>query len=303
MHVQDVARTCLLMQIIDILSAQEQSFSEPLPELGHGEVRGIRFGRRGDTPAHGIKIPYQARVSLPSLRTGNLLEPVIAPKSSRIPESWDSAFGGDPRACENEHPIVSRALRHYSNSVAGTCAYVGWLFTYRQHWLCFRIDCGLRFVSIDHQLIADLSPAAEDRMRRQFDYAFCVSFGKNYPKRPYHLGNTYHSEVFVDHNHVEGKQHADRVDRICWDDPHSTIRLERSSTEQSDQAAHNRVGHGYPKGKKRSFRLVIDKDFARASKHTFLQGKGDLGSNEELFSSCDRPAAQGCKPPELLKSL
>jgi hypothetical protein len=42
-HVDDILRTCLLVQVVYILRAEEEAISQLLPQIREGEVRGVGF--------------------------------------------------------------------------------------------------------------------------------------------------------------------------------------------------------------------------------------------------------------------
>jgi hypothetical protein len=66
-HVDDVSRTCLLVQGVHVLDANEKAILERVFKFGEGEVRRIRLGCQSNLPAQGIELPHQAGIAVPSL--------------------------------------------------------------------------------------------------------------------------------------------------------------------------------------------------------------------------------------------
>src|SRR5215469_7839451 len=129
-------------------------------------------------------------------------------------------------------------------------------------------------------------------MRRQLEHAFGFPLRPGYPERTHQFPQAHHLEVFVDQYQIERKKHSDGVDRVCWDNPHSTVWLQRALAQQANQPPKNRVSYLNPEGKKRLLRLVVDKNVPLLLGHTRPSSKfWQLRLlNEALFSSSGIPA-------------
>src|SRR5437660_9332876 len=73
MHVDDDDRTRLLVQVVHVLSAQQEVTSEILLQLCKREVRRVRLGCRSNPPTHGVELPDEPGIASPSLGRSNLL--------------------------------------------------------------------------------------------------------------------------------------------------------------------------------------------------------------------------------------
>jgi hypothetical protein len=111
-HVGDISRTCLLVKVVHVLGADEKAILQRVFKFGESEVRRIRFGCRSHTPTHGIELPHQPGIAVPSLRRGDLLDPVVPPKSTYATESWDAAFRAYSCSGENEDSISGGNCEH-----------------------------------------------------------------------------------------------------------------------------------------------------------------------------------------------
>ena len=78
--------------------------------------------------------------------------------------------------------------------------------------ICSRHLLGL--VAIDDQLIAYLGTALENRVGRQFNYAFSPKIGPQDPERSEQLPNPYNLELPVNHDNIECEQHSEGMDRV-----------------------------------------------------------------------------------------
>src|SRR5207245_7380029 len=68
-----VDRTRLLVQVVHVLSAQQEVTSEILLQLCKREVRRVRLGCRSNPPTHGVELPDEPGIASPSLGRSNLL--------------------------------------------------------------------------------------------------------------------------------------------------------------------------------------------------------------------------------------
>jgi len=91
-HVNDVSRACLLVKVVHVLGAGEKALLQRVFKFRQGEVSWIRFGCRSNTPTHGIELPHQSRITVPSFGRSDLLDPVISPEATHTTESWNAAF-------------------------------------------------------------------------------------------------------------------------------------------------------------------------------------------------------------------
>jgi hypothetical protein len=75
-------------------------------------VRLIRLGCRSHPPSHGVELPHQQGIAVPSFGRGDLLDPVVPPESTHATESWDAAFRAHSCSRENEHSISGGNCEH-----------------------------------------------------------------------------------------------------------------------------------------------------------------------------------------------
>jgi len=114
MHVDDAARACLFLKIVDILGTDEETVLESRLEGGDGLMGGIGFGVRGNAAAHGVEVPDEMGIAAPGMGRGDFFETIVAPEPVRIAERGDAAFGGHTRAREKEEAVRGgqRQSRH-----------------------------------------------------------------------------------------------------------------------------------------------------------------------------------------------
>src|SRR5438552_18375716 len=111
-HVDDVDRTRLLVQVVHVLSAQQEVTSEILLQLCKREVRRVRLGSRSHPPPHGVELPHQLGIAVPSFRRSDLLNPVVPPKATHATEGGNAAFGANPCSGEDEHTVSRGNSQH-----------------------------------------------------------------------------------------------------------------------------------------------------------------------------------------------
>jgi hypothetical protein len=105
MHVDDVSRTCLLVKAVHVLSADEKALSQSKFKLCEGEVGWIRFGCRSNPPTHGVELPHQPGIAVPSVGRSDLLDPVISPEATHATKGWNAAFRAHSCPGENEDAV------------------------------------------------------------------------------------------------------------------------------------------------------------------------------------------------------
>jgi hypothetical protein len=59
--------TTFLEPAVHVLGADEQAILQGIFKFGESEVRRIRLGWRSYAPTHGIELPHQSRIAVPSL--------------------------------------------------------------------------------------------------------------------------------------------------------------------------------------------------------------------------------------------
>jgi hypothetical protein len=78
-HVDDIHRPCLLVQVVYILRAEEEAISELFPQIREREVSRVGFRYRSYSPPHRVELPHEPGITSPSLGRGDLFDPVVAP--------------------------------------------------------------------------------------------------------------------------------------------------------------------------------------------------------------------------------
>jgi hypothetical protein len=122
-----------------------------------GEVSRIRFGCRSHTPTHGVELPHQPGIAMPSLGRGDLLDPIIPPHSSHATECWDAAFRAYSCSGENEDAVGGGNGEHQLEFVE-----VREVQDFSRHvgnMICSPASCGVkRFNSSVHALHLSEAP-------------------------------------------------------------------------------------------------------------------------------------------------
>jgi hypothetical protein len=90
----------------------EEAILQRVFKFREGEVGGIRFSRRRHAPTHGIEIPHQPGIAVPSLGRSDLLDPVVLPETTYATESRDAAFRAYSRLGKNEVRSVGENGEH-----------------------------------------------------------------------------------------------------------------------------------------------------------------------------------------------
>jgi hypothetical protein len=111
-HVDNVFCSCLFVKVIHVLGADEQVVLQRVLKFGEGEVCWIWFGCGRHTPTHGIELPYQLRIAVPSYGRSDLCDSVVPPETTHATESWNAALGANPCSSEDEDTIMGRNGEH-----------------------------------------------------------------------------------------------------------------------------------------------------------------------------------------------
>jgi len=104
-HVDNAARSGLLVEVVHVLRAEKKPLSQCTFELGERDMTGIGFGVRSDTASHGVELPDEPRIAVPGVRRRDLFKAIIPPQAARAAKRGNAAFGADSRTGENEHAI------------------------------------------------------------------------------------------------------------------------------------------------------------------------------------------------------
>src|SRR5437879_3625473 len=129
-HVDDVDRTRLLVQVVHVLSAQQEVTSEILLQLCKREVRRVRLGCRSNPPTHGVELPDEPGIASPSLGRSNLLYTVIPPQPAHATEGRNPTFGANPCSGEDEHAVSRGNSQHRGGAQRWGLAYPGLSFVW-----------------------------------------------------------------------------------------------------------------------------------------------------------------------------
>jgi hypothetical protein len=111
-HVDHVSRTRLLVKVGHVLGAEEKTILQSVFKFGEGEVRGIRLGFRSHTPPHGIELPHELGITMPSFGRSDVLDPVVPPESAHATEGRNAAFRAYACPGENEDAIGGGKCEH-----------------------------------------------------------------------------------------------------------------------------------------------------------------------------------------------
>src|SRR6266568_4919333 len=89
------------MQIVHVLSAEEEAITQFAFQLCQRIVCGIRLGFGSSLAAQRIKAPHALRIVLPTARRCDIFDALALPKSIGTAKRCQSAFGA--HACSGEH--------------------------------------------------------------------------------------------------------------------------------------------------------------------------------------------------------
>ena len=98
MQVDDVLRTGLLVQVVDILR-DDRNVVEVL-QLGHQPMAFVGLSRVKLTPQHVVEIGDKGGVGQPTLVCGNLLYGIILPEPIGASERLEAALYGHAGSCK-----------------------------------------------------------------------------------------------------------------------------------------------------------------------------------------------------------
>jgi hypothetical protein len=104
-HVDDSPRTRLLVKAVYVLGADKEAILQGVFKFREGEVGRIRLRCRRHAPTHGIELPHQSGIAVPSLGRCDLFDSVVPPKSTCATEGWDAAFRAYSRPGKNEDAV------------------------------------------------------------------------------------------------------------------------------------------------------------------------------------------------------
>src|SRR5215472_16248345 len=75
-------------------------------------MRRVRRRRGSSAPAHGIKLPHEARITSPGPRRGHLLKTEISPQSACVAKGGNAALGAHSGAGEDKKTIAQTDFEH-----------------------------------------------------------------------------------------------------------------------------------------------------------------------------------------------
>jgi hypothetical protein len=101
-----------LVKAVHVLGADEKTVLQRVFKFRKGEVSWIRFGRRSHTSTHGIELPDQPGIAVPSFGRSDLLDPVIPPEAAQTTESWNAAFSTHSCSGKNEDAVSGGNCEH-----------------------------------------------------------------------------------------------------------------------------------------------------------------------------------------------
>lgn len=104
-HVDDAAHAAALVQVVDVLRAQEQvaaALGEPRLEPAERAMRFVRLRGFQVTPAQVVEVVHVGGRPPEALRGRKLHRIELGPDAVLVAKRAEAAFGGDARAGENE---------------------------------------------------------------------------------------------------------------------------------------------------------------------------------------------------------
>jgi hypothetical protein len=106
-HVVDRRRAAALVQVVDVLGAEEQRPAprrQPRLELGERPVRRVRLGRQQVAPAQVVEVVHRRGIARERLRRRELHRVEALPDAAGIAEGAEAALRRHPGAGQHEDP-------------------------------------------------------------------------------------------------------------------------------------------------------------------------------------------------------
>ncbi len=101
-HVVQPHRAGALMQVVDVLRAEEKAVADFRLEIRQSAVRGIRFGFLSGGAAGRVKLPHGGGVALPGIGRAHVLDAAAGPQAVFSAKGRQTALGADARPGEHE---------------------------------------------------------------------------------------------------------------------------------------------------------------------------------------------------------
>jgi len=105
MHVDEARRAGALVEVVDVLRAEEEAVAEVGFELSEGVMRGIRHGGLSRGASGGVELPDKRGIAVKRFGSADVFDAVAGPESVGGTEGGQTALRADAGAREDEDAI------------------------------------------------------------------------------------------------------------------------------------------------------------------------------------------------------
>lgn len=104
--VDDALRPSLLVKVVHVLRAEEQTIFQSLLQFLQCEMRRIRLSCRSSPPPHGVELPHEPGIAKTRMERGDLFDTVVAPEPVHSTERWDPLSALTPAPVRTKTRLV-----------------------------------------------------------------------------------------------------------------------------------------------------------------------------------------------------
>ena len=104
-HVKEADRACTLVEVVDVLRAEEEAVAEVGFELSESAVGGVGSGGLRGGSAGGVKLPDEGGIALEGFGSADVLDAMAGPEAVGGAEGGEAALGADAGAGEDEDAV------------------------------------------------------------------------------------------------------------------------------------------------------------------------------------------------------
>ena len=134
MNVDDILAPCTLVQIVDVLSDDDDLLASGF-RPSKRQMRWIGCRPRNDSAPHVVPLPNQHRIAVECILSGEILGTVLLPPAVRIAKGGDAAFGRNAGSRNDQQALgasqaMSKAIEvvHVIKCRGGRRLPASWMF-------------------------------------------------------------------------------------------------------------------------------------------------------------------------------
>jgi hypothetical protein len=105
MHVEKAVGAGALVEVVDVLCAEEEAVADSLLEFGEGVVGGVGLGFGSVGAAFGIELPDEFGIASPGIGCADVFNAIAGPEAVVGAEGGQAALGADAGAGEDEYAV------------------------------------------------------------------------------------------------------------------------------------------------------------------------------------------------------